>query len=90
MRFPKDRLSLVLFTGWYPVVACHQRNLGFHERTYLGDLIAVAVTFDKNCHQTCPNRKISWNVASYFQLQQSSIDTWWQARELKEGHWKVQ
>ena len=47
---------LVVFTGWHPVFAYHQRNLGYHKLIYLGDHISV--TFDTNDHQS-PNLKIS-------------------------------
>ena len=50
-------ISLVVFTRWCPVFACHQRTLGSHELTYLGD--PISVTFVTNGHQSCPNLKIS-------------------------------
>ena len=38
--------------------ACHQRTLGSHELTYLGDLIFVTV--DVSVCKSCPNLKISF------------------------------
>ena len=50
-EIPQFDVSQVLssYLWWYPVCACHQRTLGSHELTFLGDLISV--TFDTNGHQ---------------------------------------
>ena len=48
----------MVFIGWHPVSAYHQRTLGSHELTYLGD--PISVTFVTNGHQSCPNLKISF------------------------------
>ena len=83
-----NSLSLVQYIEWHLVCACHQRTLGSHDLTYLGD--PVPVTFGTSGHQSYQNFRILKNLAFHFWLWMSSAATWWQLWDWRQVAWKAQ